>query len=52
LNESLGLESPTSEEVARWVFDQLEKAGMPGLVAVEIQETCTSGARYVRSLDQ
>jgi len=49
LNESLGMESPTSEEVARWVFEQLEKAGMPGLVAVEIQETCTSGARYERS---
>jgi 6-pyruvoyltetrahydropterin/6-carboxytetrahydropterin synthase len=46
LNESLGLENPTSEEVARWVFEQLEKAGMPGLVAVEIRETCTSGAQW------
>lgn len=48
LNESLGLENPTSEEVARWVFERLETAGMPGLSAVEIRETCTSGARYQR----
>ncbi len=52
LNESLGLENPTSEEVARWVFERLEAAGMPGLVVVEISETSTSGARYLKSLDQ
>ncbi|NEQ18381.1 MAG: 6-carboxytetrahydropterin synthase QueD, partial [Moorea sp. SIO3E2] len=31
------------------VFERLEEAGLPGLYAVEIQETCTSGTRYSRS---
>lgn len=46
LNESTGLENPTSEEIARWIYKKLAKAGLPGLYAVEIQETCTSGCRY------
>lgn len=46
LNESTGLESPTSEEIAKWVFDKLEASGLPGLYAVEIRETCTSGCTY------
>lgn len=46
LNETTGLESPTSEAIARWVFEKLEAAGLRGLQAVEIRETCTSGARY------
>jgi 6-pyruvoyltetrahydropterin/6-carboxytetrahydropterin synthase len=46
LNQSLGLENPTCEEVAKWLFERLEDAKMPGLYAVEIQETCTSGAKY------
>lgn len=45
LNESTGLANPTSEELARfcfaWLFPRL-----PGLVAVEISETCTTGCRY------
>jgi 6-pyruvoyltetrahydropterin/6-carboxytetrahydropterin synthase len=45
LNETLPFESPTSEEVARWVFQQL-KPSLPLLVAVEIDETCTSSCRY------
>jgi len=48
LNETTGLENPTSEEIARWVFEKLEKAGLPNLYAVEIQETCTSGCRYTK----
>ena len=48
LNESLALENPTCEEIAKWLFDKLEKAEMPHLYAVEIQETCTSGARYMK----
>lgn len=51
LNETMGLENPTSEEVARWVYEKLEKSGLPGLCAVEIQETCTSGCRYVKEVD-
>lgn len=50
LNETTGLENPTSEAIAKWVFEQLEAATLPGLHAVEIQETCTSGARYMKAI--
>lgn len=46
LNESTGLDNPTSEAIAQWIYQQLETANLPGLVAVEIRETCTSGCRY------
>jgi len=46
LNESTGLESPTSEAIAQWIAQKLEKAGLSGLHSVEIRETCTSSARY------
>jgi 6-pyruvoyltetrahydropterin/6-carboxytetrahydropterin synthase len=49
LNETLSLESPTSEMVARWIFEKLEIAGLPGLYAVEIRETCTSGCTYKKT---
>lgn len=45
LNDIPGLENPTSELIARWIWDRL-KPGMPLLSAVEIRETCTSGCRY------
>lgn len=45
LNDSTGLENPTSERLAQWMFDVLQPA-IPGLVAVEVEETCTSTARY------
>ncbi len=48
LNETMGLESPTSEAIAKWIFEKLEKEGLKGLHSVEIRETCTSGARYFR----
>lgn len=48
LNETTGLENPTSEEIAKWIFQKLEMSGLPNLSAVEIQETCTSGCRYTR----
>jgi 6-pyruvoyltetrahydropterin/6-carboxytetrahydropterin synthase len=48
LNETTGLTNPTSEELAKWIFERLEEANLPGLYAVEIRETCTSGARYFR----
>lgn len=50
LNETTGLENPTSEAIAKWVFEQLEEAPLPGLHSVEIQETCTSGARYMKAI--
>jgi 6-pyruvoyl tetrahydropterin synthase/QueD family protein len=45
LNEIEGLENPTSENIARWIWDHL-KPTLPQLSLVVIQETCTSGAIY------
>lgn len=45
LNDSTGLENPTSEELARWIFHKL-KASLPLLTEVQIEETCTSKAIY------
>lgn len=44
LNEIAGLDNPTSENVARWIFERL--AGALPLAAVAVRETCTSGAVY------
>jgi 6-pyruvoyltetrahydropterin/6-carboxytetrahydropterin synthase len=46
LNETTGLENPTSEAIARWIYEKLEILGLSGLHAVEIHETCTSGCVY------
>jgi 6-pyruvoyltetrahydropterin/6-carboxytetrahydropterin synthase len=51
LNDTTGLENPTSEELARWIYHKLEAAGLPGLYAVEIRETCTSGCLYQLSVN-
>jgi 6-pyruvoyltetrahydropterin/6-carboxytetrahydropterin synthase len=40
-----GLENPTSENLALWFWLRL-KTKIPSLSAVEVQETCTCGARY------
>lgn len=45
LNEVSGLENPTSESVARWIWLHL-KPSMPALSKVIVHETCTSGAIY------
>ncbi len=45
LNEVDGLENPTSEVLACWIWDHLQ-SGLPGLDAVEIHETCTSGCVF------
>lgn len=45
LNEVPGLENPTSENLARWIWARL-KPGLPGLSRVVIAETCTSGCVY------
>jgi len=47
LNETTGLPNPTSEAIARWLFDKIDGL-VPGLVAVTIHETCTSACRYAR----
>lgn len=43
LNEVEGLENPTSELLARWIWRRLQPA-LPGLVRVVVHETCTAGA--------
>jgi 6-pyruvoyltetrahydropterin/6-carboxytetrahydropterin synthase len=45
LNEIPGLENPTSEVLARWIWRALVPA-LPELSAVEVRETCTSGCIY------
>ena len=45
LNEVEGLENPTSENLARWVWDRL-KSSLPLLSEVVVHETCTSGCSY------
>ena len=45
LNEIPGLENPTSENLAMWIWKKL-KPVMPGLVSIEIAETCNSGCIY------
>jgi 6-pyruvoyltetrahydropterin/6-carboxytetrahydropterin synthase len=45
LNESLELESPTSEAIAFWIFKHLKERGL-SLSAVTIEETCTSVCTY------
>ena len=45
LNEIEGLENPTSENLARWIWRQLKPA-LPLLSSVVVQETCTAGCVY------
>lgn len=45
LNEIEGLENPTSEVLAIWIWRQL-KPVLPNLSKVLINETCTSGCLY------
>ena len=45
LNDTTGLANPTSEAIARWIYEQLEDK-IIGLVAVRIDETCTSQCIY------
>jgi 6-pyruvoyltetrahydropterin/6-carboxytetrahydropterin synthase len=44
LNDISGLENPTSENLARWIWDKLQ-ALLP-LSKIVICETCTSGCSY------
>lgn len=45
LNEVDGLENPTSENLARWIWDRL-KPRLPQLSQVVVRETCTAGCIY------
>lgn len=48
LNDIEGLENPTSEMLARWIWRRLEPV-LPGLDKVVVHETCTSGASCTRA---
>lgn len=45
LNDTLKTDMPTSEFVAEWLFHKLVDK-LPNLVAVVIEETCTSRCEY------
>lgn len=45
LNDIEGLENPTSEVLAKWIWDRL-KPKLPELSQVVINETCTTGCIY------
>lgn len=45
LNEIEGLENPTSENLARWIWRELGPT-LPQLSRIIIRETCTSGCIY------
>ena len=45
LNDVPGLENPTSEQLARWIWNRTKPA-LPLLSKVVIHETCTSGCSY------
>ncbi|MEU0584291.1 6-carboxytetrahydropterin synthase QueD [Streptomyces sp. NPDC006132] len=45
LNDIEGLDNPTSENLARWIWDRMI-AELPALSAITVRETCTSGCTY------
>ena len=45
LNEIEGLENPTAENIARWIWQRL-KPQLPILSQVDVAETCTAGCSY------
>jgi 6-pyruvoyltetrahydropterin/6-carboxytetrahydropterin synthase len=45
LNEIAGLENPTSEVLAQWIWRELRPT-LAGLAEIEVRETCTSGCIY------
>jgi 6-pyruvoyltetrahydropterin/6-carboxytetrahydropterin synthase len=45
LNDIQGLENPTSENLARWIWQRL-KPSLPGLSKVVVQETCNAGCIF------
>lgn len=45
LNDIEGLENPTAEMLAKWLYDRL-RPSLPLLSRVVVRETCTSAAEY------
>lgn len=51
LNEVPGLENPTSEQLARYIWQRLRPA-LPGLAAIVVHETCTARCIYTGPEDR
>ncbi|EED34768.1 queuosine biosynthesis protein QueD [Luminiphilus syltensis NOR5-1B] len=45
LNEIPGLENPTSEVLAMWLWEEIAPR-LEGLVQIEVKETCNAGCIY------
>ena len=45
LNEVAGLENPTSENLALWIWERLHPE-LPSLSMIVVKETCTAGCVY------
>ncbi len=45
LNEIKGLENPTSENLAQWIWQRL-RSSLPSLCRVVVQETCNTACIY------
>jgi 6-pyruvoyltetrahydropterin/6-carboxytetrahydropterin synthase len=45
LNDVSGLENPTSEVLAKWIWERLLPV-LPGLARIVVKETCTTGCIY------
>lgn len=45
LNEIEGLANPTSENLAKWIWERL-RPGLPMLSRITVRETSTTGATY------
>jgi len=45
MNEIAGLENPTSENLARWIWRQLSPS-LVGLSEIEVRETCDARCEY------
>jgi 6-pyruvoyltetrahydropterin/6-carboxytetrahydropterin synthase len=47
LNEISGLENPTSENIAAWLWDKMQPH-IPGLCEIVVGETCQTACHYQR----
>lgn len=45
LNEIAGLENPTSENLARWIWERLRPV-LPSLARITVHETCEARCEY------
>ena len=46
LNEIPGLDNPTSENIAKWIWDHVVATNIINLISVSVSETCTTQCEY------